>query len=100
MPRTKRQRTYDYKCACCGSCFYSTDTQDPECDKGLGYCERCKKSLAEENEKEWERYETQFADMMNEKNRITFWKMEKEVRRGLVLTAIEDGVVQFKIRGV
>ncbi len=49
------------------------------------------------DENEWKKIEQQFASHLSEKNRIVFIKMEIALRRGIVLEAIDDGVITYKI---
>lgn len=85
------------KCGCCGQGF--RDEQDQEHDKGFGMCPRCRKEEKERNEEEWQKAEAEFASSLNRENRYKFWRMEKELRRGIILKAIEDGIMVFTIGG-
>ena len=76
-------------CGCCGAC----------CEKGKGLCPKCQREENERNEAEWQKAEKMIADGLNPTNREKFLAMELELRRGLVLQAIEDGILYWDIVG-
>lgn len=51
-----------------------------------------------ENEQEWKRIESMFRDKLNDKNKTTFDALEIDVRRAIILEAIEEKVIELKPR--
>lgn len=83
-------------CGCCGKNFRTwPEYKDQDCDKGYGTCEPCQTWQSERNEAEWVKLEEKVINAFNEKNRIKFMEYEKEVRRGLILEMIDDGIISY-----
>lgn len=59
--------------------------------------ERCKQCEIE-NEDEWKRIERMFREKINDKNKATFDALEVEVRRGIIVQAMDEKVIKLKPR--
>ena len=86
----------------CGTCgrHYTVPVgvkSEHDQDKGYGICPKDKKEESERNEVEWVRLEKLVADSLSPENSKQFQEMEMEVRRGLILTMMEEGLFTFKI---
>ena len=84
-------------CGCCGTGFRGE--QSPEHDTGYGNCPECENWIRLKNEKEWQRIEKLVADSLKPENRQKFLAYEMPVRRGIVLTMIDEGIITWGIRG-
>ena len=51
-----------------------------------------------ENEQEWKRIENMFRDRLSDRNKITFDALEVEVRRGIIVQAMDEKVIELKPR--
>jgi hypothetical protein len=103
MPKIKNPLV----CDCCGSEYHDKDPQrwvnvkDFIHGTQFGVCEKCEGWIEEKNEKKWQRHEASFLSFLEkDENKERFLAMEKEVRRGLILQAIEEGIVDFKIGAI
>ena len=52
-----------------------------------------------ENEKEWQKAEALVRESLSEKNREQWDTMELEVKRGMILEMIEEGILFWTIKG-
>ena len=85
-------------CSCCGHGFYTwPGYKDQDQDIGFGYCQRCQDEMWERNERDWQDLEKRVRENLSEKNRAVMDKLEKEIRRGVILTLMEKGAVTWKI---
>ena len=89
----------NFQCGCCGALFRSTDEEQRKFDQdeGWGICDECAIEIDAQNEREWQSAIKTLADGLNEINRAKFYSLDVEVQKGLVLQAIEDGVLRFSI---
>jgi hypothetical protein len=95
-------RSKRFICGCCGRAFFSTDeVQAPfDQDSGYGFCAPCALENEQRNEDEWNKLEKLVADSLNETNRAKFLSYDLELRRGLMLQMMDDGVITWTIRRV
>lgn len=84
-------------CGCGGARFRGE--QGTEHDEGYGDCPECAVWIAERNEAEWQRLEDKVAAALNETNRAKFRAYELGVRRGILISMMERGIIEFTIRG-
>jgi len=89
----------------CGTCGRYYQVKLPkgvksqyDCDNGYGICPKDKKVQDEQNEAEWVKAENLLAGALNPENAKKFRAMELGVRRGLILQAIEDGMITWEIK--
>lgn len=52
-----------------------------------------------ENEKEWKKAEALVRESLSEKNREKWDSMELEVKRGIIVQFIEEGILTWTIKG-
>jgi len=87
-------------CSVCGK-YYEAPAyalSEFDCDKGYGICPPHKAELDAENETQWVKAENLMVNALNDVNGKKFMAYDKGVRRGLILEAIEDGVLIFEIK--
>ena len=70
---------------------------DQDQDTGYGICKPCQDTAAEKNEQEWLKLEKLMSDSLNPKNQRAFLEMDLELRRGLCIQAMEDGIITWKM---
>src|SRR5574343_636605 len=94
-----KDKKEEFGCDCCGIVFTSTYDEQKRFDKdaGWGICDECAIEIDAQNEREWQSAIKTLADGLNEINRAKFYSLDVEVQKGLVLQAIEDGVLRFSI---
>ncbi len=88
-----------FLCGCCGCGFDSTTEEQRKFDQdeGWGICDECAIQIDAQNEREWQSAIKKLGDSLNEVNRLKFYSLDVEIQKGLVLQAIEDGVLRFSI---
>lgn len=89
-----------FKCSCCGSLFRAEASEQAKFgkDHGYGMCHRCAGEQALANELEWMALEQKVAKALNPTNSRTFLNFELEVRRGIILSMIDEGLITFEVR--
>jgi hypothetical protein len=95
----KNEIKENFECSCCGTMFRSTIELQAkwDVDTGYGYCDRCSKDLEDRNEREWRKAEKTFSEALSPNNKDQFWNMPMEERRGLLIQAMDDGILQWRI---
>ena len=90
----------NFQCGCCGVLFRSTDEEQRKFDQdeGYGICDGCAREIEEQNEREWKKMEDFVAASLNETNRAKFLAYDQDLRRGIMLQMIDDGVLKFVIK--
>jgi hypothetical protein len=85
-------------CGCCGNEFYTWEgyvNQDQ--DKDFGICKSCQGWISDLEEQEIERSFMQIRDALSDKNKTKADKMNINQKRNIVLRALDDGILTYKI---
>lgn len=86
------------QCGCCGTQFKTWNTYvDQDQDKGFGICASCQTSINDQNQAELDKLVEVLRNGLNDKNREKFNAMPKEIQEGYALTALEEGLITWKI---
>lgn len=83
------------ECGCCGEGFEGQ--ADPAHDAGYGTCLDCEQWIAERAEVDWDKARDLMASALNDSNRGKFLGMDLALQRGIILSAIDDGILTFTI---
>jgi len=86
-------------CGCCGRYYPVKPGIKSEYDQDTGYgtCPECKYIEDDSNEAEWIKMENLFANSLSLDNATKFRALELEVRRGLLLEALDDKIITYEI---
>jgi len=87
------------QCGCCGREYEVKGRVRSQFDQddGYGTCPGCKQDEVTRNEEEWVKIENVMAGALNPENAKKFRALEMEVRRGLILKAMDDGILTWTI---
>lgn len=85
-------------CGCCGTFFYTwKGYKDQDQDDGYGICKECQGDIQDHEEAEFDKAIETLKTGLNPEQRKTFETWDRDLQKGFVMKAIEDGVLQFKV---
>jgi len=97
--KRKTEKKQTLTCGCCGDYFRTWDGYtDQGQDKGYGICKSCQTDIAEDDKRQMDKAIKLIKDALNRKNSKHFSSMPRIQQEYVVLQAIDNGIMNFKIR--
>ena len=85
-------------CGCCGTWFETwLGYEDQDQDAGYGICQRCQGSIAEDNEKEWDKLISCLRSGLKPENQTEFDAMDRDTQKALAHKALDEGYITYSI---
>ncbi|MEP3248056.1 MAG: hypothetical protein ABJN40_05945 [Sneathiella sp.] len=85
-------------CGCCGLYFKTWEGyEDQDQDHGYGICHDCQGDLEVRNREEIDKGVEALRSSLNDENKTRLDAMDYDMKSAIVLKALDEGVLQYKI---